>query len=138
MSAAVHAPARLKATLPIAAGVLVIAMLVGQVTMACHTYKWVDWEALYGRPHPVATFIHDWHWIIEVALVIAALGMMRFSRSLAFWVMAIPQILMTQALQTAYVQAIWFSHGHIYVDGREVPSHVNPRPAPEGNTDGKE
>jgi hypothetical protein len=127
---------RLIAILPAIAGALAIVALMYQVVSACGTYDWVDWDALYGRPHPVAAFIYDWYLVIEAALLIGCLGVIRLNRSLAFWLMAIPQILMTQTLQITYAQAIWLSHSHTYVDGREVPSHTNPSPKVEGSSNG--
>ncbi|MEQ1751144.1 MAG: hypothetical protein ABL974_17080 [Prosthecobacter sp.] len=112
-------------------GVLVIAWLVVQLLAALGPFEYVNWESLTMIPW-FAHFIHDWLWFIEGSLLIVGLWLfLRVSRLVGFLAVAIPQLMMWQTLQTTYTHYLLINHGHLFINGVEAPSHVNPSPSLE-------
>lgn len=122
----------------ITAGVVTNVVLGTQVLGACALYEWVDWEDIYGRPDAVAAFVHGWWRVIEGAVAVLALATVRWNRGLAFWTMALPQIIMVQAIMIPCLRAMSFSHARVFVNGSEVPSHANPKPRMEDTQNARE
>ena len=123
----------MKTTASTTLGILVILWLLVQLLASLGPYEYVDWDSLIMFPW-FAHFIHDWLWLIEGALLIVGLWLfLRFSRLVGFLAVAIPQLMMWQTLQTTYTHYLMTNHGHLFINGVEVPSHVNPAPLSESN-----
>ena len=87
---------------------------------------WIDPEN--AMTPPLLLWLMHRFWMVQAIMGCGAILCVRTSGNLALTVFGVGQLLLWQAAVSIHVSAMSVGHTRVWVDGQEVPSHVNRSP----------
>ena len=78
---------------------------------------------------PLFRLLMDGFWFVQIIIITTGCVCARRDITSALTMVALCEALLWQAAITAHVSIVSSSHTRLWIDGVEVPSHMNPNPS---------